>query len=537
MEDSTIREIIESFGPDGSFRIGIKRVLPEEARDASGKMVATAGHVGTVDHAIDEDWLMRKFGGQKYELTFKRKNEFGRFVYAGHKTMSIAGEPNLSDLPRAIQPGAAPAPVAASESPTVLTKTIDVLERVAQQANERADRADRNTGGDNNPAFDRVLQMMQAQLDASYRQNEEMRREFAEREKPAPVVVDTFKDQLLNKMIDGDTARVQSVRMQYESELRVSKENAIAEERRIREVFERDKTELRMSHEREMALMRNSHDNSLLATRQSHEISLAAAKSSFDTQIKMLEAENRRLERDNADLRVEVKDLRAKKDKTPIEIFKEVEQMKDALGIGDSDEKTGIDKFIDAGPAIVESIGSMLARRKAAEPAAAVALPEGPRPGQVVAGPNGQRFVMSPRGRLVPVKRRPQVVAAPVPQTQMQTVVAEDGTTSEVEVPVEAAPAEAPVPEVDPVLLSQLIGYLENALGGNQDPEVVAQSMRSRVPEEVMVYLRDRITEHGLNRGVDEFLSKVAKLPASSPLMAQAGRNWIRKVGGSLVGE
>jgi len=39
------------------------------------------------------------------------------------------------------------------------------------------------------------------------------------------------------------------------------------------------------------------------------------------------------------------------------------------------------------------------------------------------------------------------------------------------------------------------------------------------------------------NRGVDGFLTDVAKLEGTSPLASQAGRNWTRKVGKALLGE
>ena len=63
----------------------------------------------------------------------------------------------------------------------------------------------------------------------------------------------------------------------------------------------------------------------LTAARASYDTQLAAAKASFDTQKEIMSAENRRLDRENGELRGEVKELRAKKDKGLPEMAKEIE--------------------------------------------------------------------------------------------------------------------------------------------------------------------------------------------------------------------
>ena len=109
------------------------------------------------------------------------------------------------------------------------------------------------------------------------------------------------------------------------------KENAVEDLKRARDAFERDRQDFRNAHERELALVKSSYETQLATARSSFETQLAAAKSSFETQQKLAEAENRRLDKDNSELRVEVKDLRAKKEKSVLEMAKEMKTIKEAF--------------------------------------------------------------------------------------------------------------------------------------------------------------------------------------------------------------
>jgi hypothetical protein len=136
-----------------------------------------------------------------------------------------------------------------------------------------------------------------------------------------------------------------------------------------------------------------------------------------------------------------------------------------------------------------------------------VGQPAAPPKPQITLGPDGKRYLLMPDGSVRgPLKKK-------TPKVQP-----------------EAPPGEPPLPEIDPQQMAQAVGLLERAFAGNQEPEVVAQSAVSMIPPDVMECLR--------RMGLEEFLVKVAKLPASSPLLAnQAGKNWIRKFGKALVGE
>jgi hypothetical protein len=83
--------------------------------------------------------------------------------------------------------------------------------------------------------------------------------------------------------------------------------------------------------------------------------------------------------------------------------------------------------------------------------------------------------------------------------------------------------------------MAVLVNYLERAFQSRQAPEVVAQSGRTAIPDNIIGWIRDNDSRG--TSGVDLFMSKVAKLPGTSPLQTQAGRNWLRKVSKALTGD
>lgn len=504
-EELSLRELLDTLGSDGSFRIRVTRRSPTDCKDpATGRIVKTEGFLKQYEQAVDESVLKREHGGGTYELKITRQKPGGNggFVYFAQRQVNIAGDPNLDDpcLTRVPQPSAGTAPAAqqpqagTAESPTLAAKAMDVL--TGQLA---AMREDRNEGRSDeiSPVVMQMMQMMRDTLDRTQAELAAARREGSVRTPEDP-----FKNELLSNLMREDNARLSSVRSQYESEIRIVKENAVAEQRRLEERHERYASEMRQSHEREIANLRMSHDVSLQSIRASH-----------DTQAKLLDMEVRRLERDNGELRVEVKELRAKHGKTIVEQANDLNAVKEALGIGGDEEQGTLDKVVSAvsSPAAMAVVERFMAGRQpavaAAAPAAqARALPARPKP---VVAPDGKRYLMMPDGTMRELKAKPKVITA--------TLTNPDGTAG----PTLTLPA---IPEDTS---KQVTDYLERAFAGNQDPVIVAQSGRALVPDEIMAVIR----EHG----VDVYLQKVARLSSGSPLSTQAGKNWVRKVGEALV--
>jgi hypothetical protein len=515
-EDMSLKEMVDQFGTDGSFSIRISRKWPEFITDATGKKVQVNGYLTKVDQAIDEAWLQEHFGGGTFELLFRQKDAKGKYVKDGSfsRTYTIAGEPSLTELPRA--PGYMPSQPQQqgqghAESPSIINKTFEIMERQLEKSESARGR----------PSEDPMVDVMREQLRETRDQNERLMQRLEALQNqvtnPPPTSEEKVKDKLLEKMMDQDSARLQAVRMQYESEIRQLKDQAIENEKRLYDRFDRDRQDMRNAHERELALLRTSHETSLMAARSSHETSIAAARasfetstmaksSSFDTQKEILQAEIKRLERDNAEIRDDLKELRAKKEKTLVEQVKEIETIKDALGGGD-DERSTAEKIVEAvtNPEALAAVGKMFGKGDPAQQTQQQQPPADNRPRvarpQVIRNKEtGEKMILRPDGKAVPIKPAPQ-------------------------------PGQPQLPQIPEETVAMVVGYLERAYSAGTEPEIVAQSARASVPEPILMAIRDV-------GGVDAFLTKVAKLPSSSPLsMTQAGRNWVKKVGKALIGE
>ncbi len=477
--DRDLADIINGLGSQGGYRIKVERVEPEFAVDPNTReRVSVAGHLKEYTDPIDEERIKRNHGGGKYRIQFHRQNERGSFVYHTQITRVISGDPRLDDpaLSRSPQPApAAPAAATAVDSSAAVFKeAFGVLAGQLERHQEPR-------------GPDPMVQMLQRQNESLTTELREMRLEIVQLRTAKPPE-DTFKDRFLEKMIDGDSARITAVRAQYDSEIRMLKEAALASEARIRDLAAQDRAELRSAHEREIGFMK-----------QGFEVQLASVKSSADIQKQALDSEIRGLERALADAKEEVKELRAKKDKSLIEQAKDLEAVREAIGGGDGDSST-MDKIIGALPEALPIVGSWFKGAKEEK--------KEEKKSRILEMPDGRRYLQKPDGTITgPLKK--QQAARPAP--------AASGDQS------------APVtPEVDPEQMKQIVDYLTVAHGNGTEPETVAQSFRARVPDWLLQLLRTNT--------VDDVFFKLAQLPAGSPLALQKGRIWLRKVGAALVG-
>lgn len=506
-EDRTLKEIIESFGDSTAYKVRVTRKWPPTVKDrATGKLVQTGGFLEWVEGVpIDESWIQDRYGGGKYELYFRKRGPKGGWEYGGQATVEIAGDPDLRALPggTANEAGSLPPAASSGETPTMAKAALDLMHAELNRAHERADKA----GG--GKSDDAMVEILREQLRESRSELAALRMEIREatNRPPPQSTEDKVKDRLLDKLMDGDSARLTGVRTQFESEIRMLKEQAIDNERRLHDRADRDRQDMRNAHERELALLRSSHETALTAARGAYETQLAAAKASFETQREIMAAENRRIDRENSELRTEVKELRAKKDKGLPEMAKEIEAAKDILGIGDGDDKGWSDKLADmaTNPDALQALGKIIRGESPPQPPPpAAASQHQPGTRRVIRHKDGKKYILEADGSLTgPLPPKP-------PKGQ---------------VPPRAAP------EIDPAIMQQMVVLLENAYSNGTDPEIVARSAKPHVTDQMLMLIRDV-------GGVDAFLSKVAKLPGSSPLLStQAGRNWVRKVGKGLVGD
>lgn len=506
--DRTIKEMIDNLGGQGCFKIRISRKDPDEVMDPStGKYINVGGFLKETDQAIDEEWLLRKYGGGKYELQFMKPGPKSGWVWGPLKTVTIAGEPNLAELPRSNRQhaGAGAAP-ANAENPSIVNKAFEFMGKQVEQAQQQAASAHR-TGPD-----DAMVQLLREQLADSRRAQEALAREMremreAQQKVPPKSTEDTVKDKLLERMFDGESARITALRSTYESEIRQVKDSQREDEKRLYDRFERDIASLRDASKREIDNLRVSHEVALSSVKASTEVQLASARASFDTQVSLLKAENARLLADNAKLELEVKDLRAKKEKSPIELLKEVNALKEAIGADDDEEPQGVGAQIAAAvtnPAMWDGISSMVGRVRGPDPAQqqAAQQPENGKRQRRVVKYGDKKMILEADGRTL---------------TEIKEKKLEEGK-----------PAEPQMPQVDPAVIANMVQLLESAFEGGQEPAIVAQGARSRVPEDLLLAIRDH--------GVDQVMAKMAKLSSTSPLSSQRGRVWVRALGEALVG-
>jgi hypothetical protein len=510
-EERTIRELLEGLGSDGAFKVRVTRTEPKECRDPlTGKMVPTAGYLRTYESTIDEQDIQRTHGGGTFSLRITKRTPKGSFEYFTQRTAVIAGDPNLEDTSlNRVVPTSGVAPVVAqpSESPTLAGKAMDVL--AGQIDALRGERVREDLP----PSIMLLLEQLREQGRETREANALLQRELADNRRETTALQtakppeDTFKDRMINGLMSEETGRLNALRAQFDSELRMLKENHTSDLKRTEDRHERYASDARQSHEREIANLRQSHD-----------VTLSAARSSFEMQARLLDTDNRRLQEQLSEMRKEVTALRDRvdKNKSVVEQMKEINALKEALGIDDESSEGTLEKIVSAvtNPAALEALKGIIGRSPAA-PAAptqvqaqvAAQAQAAARP-VVVRTPDGKAFLQ--RGNsLVPLRAKKKVIQA--------TTINPDGTPGPV----------LELPAVAPEVIAQVVGFLERAFSSNQDPVVVAQSYRTMVPEDIMTVIR----EHG----VDVFLSKVAKLSGTSSLANQAGRNWVRKVGEALV--
>lgn len=488
-------------GGTAGFRVDLHRMEPVKhlGQDVGGFLMAYHD-----DPDISEERIKQEHGGGRYKLTALTPNEKGSWTFRKRLTISIAGAPKLiarNEDDRAT--AAAPASVA-SEQPSVATRALDMVEKAYNRG------PDRGQGMDPVAIAKMVSDAVAAATAPLQRMNDALASEIREMRTTAPQT-NPVADKLLERFIDKGDNRLDAIRMQHESELNQLRQSARDSEARLRDQFDRDRDRSDKLHDREVKQLTDAHARELQSLRDSHARELESAKSLVQTKDLVGASEQKRLNEEVVALRAEVKELRAKKDKSPLEMIKELNELKEIIGEDDGDEdKSSIEKVIDvitnskAAIAVVKRLGG------GDEPAA-------PPPGQPYQAQDGQWYVNGPDGQPRPLRRT---------KKKKQVAGAAAGT---------AAPAgEAPAQEdlaatLDRDQVDAAVKYLEAACRNNVEAATVTSSARSLglVPSSVLRYLQVH--------GVDDLLTKVAGLEATSPLMTQAGRNWARKVAKGLT--
>ncbi len=487
-EDRNLKEWLEEIAPGGALRVKVTRTSPK-----MWKGLNVGGSLATYDQQIDEDWIREHHGGGDFYLIVQKPKVNGAgWQYAGGRVIRIAGDPRTDDVFRD-KSGEQPATAAAANpAGGIVDRVVGSLERQLEREQARQQATPHGPDTETMRMLMQPMQQQVAQMSAMLREKDAQLM-AAQQVKPEPR--DEFRDKMLDKLLDGDSARITALRAQYESELRQVKQAAMDNEARLRDSFDRDKLALSMVHDREIASLRSAYD-----------MKVSAQETGANTSRTLMDAEIRRLQADLSEAKAELAALRLKKDKTILEQASEFAAIKEAIGDitgDDAKEKSGWEKGLElvGNLPIVQQQLSKLGGEQA-QPAPQPQLQQQRAP-RLLTGPDGNLYRQLPDGNVQLVRRR-----APKPPT---------------------APGEAPLPDIPATTVKLAVDYLETAFRGGQDPDQVATSVRSMIPAEVLAVIRDR--------GVDGFLTDIAKLEGTSPLASQAGRNWTRKVGKALVGE
>lgn len=510
-DEMSLRDYISSLAGGDAFKLTLTRKEPINFPDATGKMVSTAGFLRDYNELIDENQIRDEHGGGLYQIKIMKQSDKGSWQYAKARNIRITGDPRTDTLTRNQPLGVAPQQQQNKGEAQVMTAALDVLKENARQKPEGMP-----------PAMGMLLEQMREdgrRRDEQHR--EEMKRRDAElaalraetqEERKAPQKMDTFKDQMITTMMDKEGARLEAIRTQHQAELGILKEGHRQDLERINDRHDRATDRQEKQHERALTTLVENHKRELDMLKMSKDNEIAMMKSSSDTAKQIFQSDKTRLEKENDRLTDENKELRAKKEKSIIETLKDVDVIKKHFGADDDKEPSSTaDKLVEAAPMIMEQVGGMVSRvmnRNQPQQAPVQAAPPPPPRPRIVKDQAGNTF-RTHNNQLIPVRKAGQRVAIP----------AADGQVQEVE-----------IPRIDPEKVAFAVNYMERAFVGGTDPDVLSISIKPLIPEEILTAI------HTLG-GIDQFMIRVAKLPGSSPLASQAGKNWVRKVGKALVGE
>jgi hypothetical protein len=502
-EDVALREYLEALGTGGAFRVRIMRTAPKILR-VNGRDYSTAGHLDTVNEAIDEQQIGNEYGGGTYDLTVTTRRKDNSYKYAGHRTITIAGDPKIEKLPTNATQASTPSTPPNSNDPTLVKEMMGVLTGELRHAREAKPEGIP-------PAIQILLEQMKEDARRRDQDLQQFRRELAEAQTRKPPE-DTFKDKLLSTLVDGESGRILSIRAQHESEMRTAKEGHLQEIRLIEDRHDRTVRQMQQSHEIMLSNMKASYEREIAALNASHQVTAAATTTTSSVTITTLKSDIQRLEREVDTLRSDNKELREKKDKPLLEQLKDIKTLREAISDGDDGDSSAVQQAIAAVPAVVESIGGLIQMRQqqqAGQPQQ-TQQPQAAAKSRIVKNPQtGQRFLQQ-GGKVIPAQVKPK------------TITTEAGEQIE-------------IPKIEAPTLTLLITMLEAAYGRQEDPDIVAQTGKAQIPPDILAWIRQNHTEQV--SGVDLFMTKVAKLPGTSSLASHAGRTWLRKVGLALIGE
>jgi hypothetical protein len=523
-EEQSLREWIDGLAGDGAIRVAIRRKKPMIGPNGEN----VAGSLETVEERIDEDYLREVWGGGQFEIRTFKPNAKGTYEYFKTRTLSIAGEPKMNGR---VLVGGAAAPVAAEED-GLAERAFQVMERNAQRAQDRAEKLEQmgqRSGGLDLSALQALQAPVLAELAEARASVRELQQQvLAAATRPAPA--DPFRDKMLDRMMDGDTARIEALRTQYDTRIEKMQDSFDDRMRRLEEKHADELKSQEKRHEREIAL-----------TERGSDMQTKSADVAYNARVDALKSENDRLNRELTEARGRIGSLELRKDQTITDKADELIKIKEALeglggGDGDDKNKAWYEKVIDAvgnsevAMGFINKIGGATG---AGGPEAQQQQPMQqqmmPPVGVPFQGPDGNIYVRNPDDSMSQIDpaalRQQRALAAARKKRKAQAAVAPAGEAAVApEAPLVEIEEDEPKPKARPPKASEVraaLAFMENAIRSNADPAMFGATARNLIPSEILAYMQQV--------GIDEFLNN-AKLEIGSPLTTQAGRNFARKV-------
>lgn len=527
-DDRSFREWLDVLAPDGAVKVQIVRKKPLQGPNNEN----IAGILETVEERIDEDYLRETWGGGTYQLKVLRPNAAGSYVYTKSRHIQLAGPPK--DRGRELLGGGGGAVIAAGsgESDTLAERALTTLERTVERERERADRAQqfattRQGSGIDQALLETMIGPIRQQNELLAAQNQDLQKQLAELARRPPPT-DPFRDRLVEKMVDGESSRLDHLRASYENRIAKLQDDFADERKRWAERAESQIERLERQHERAVQQQDKAHEQQMRAQETAHQ-----------TRVDSLKSEIAKLERELQQSTTRIGALEARKDQSLTEKAEELVKVREALegiGGGGEDDKQWYEKLIESvgssevAMQLINKIGSATGANQA------VAAPTGLPPGQLAQGPDGQIYVIGPDGQPQPVppqmrqrllaaaarRRRRPVIAPPAPVTAAGAPPAPGGAIDEALADPAAPPAAAPGRAPDAKEVQLALTFMAGAFQNGTAPETFATTARSMVPTDILRFIG--------TVGVDQFLATVLEPASNSPLATQRGRTWVRAV-------
>lgn len=467
--DVSLLEYLRSFSDTRAIQVRVVRKTPKTWNNHT-----ISGNLDTHDEPLSEEDIRDLYGGGKYHLKVMAQNDKGSWVHAGHRTVEISGDPKVAGIVEEKR----------NDESRVVDQAISAYKDLIQMQRDQKP-------SDENPALAMVVDGLNKQLHSLQQAMTEKDRQLLEVITKEPGESKT--DRILEKMIDGESSRLQALRANHDSELRQLRENNRSEIDRLHTRYEEQARRQDDAQKREVDNLRSSFEIQM----ESFKVSQQSVVSGYQREIK-------HLDRELTKTQTELETLRAKKDKNAVDMVTELATVKEALDTfkGAEEEAGGstwerVVTGIMSSP-LAEGISHRIAEGPGGPAPTSATTPAEPPINQPFKTPDGRILVRKSDGTIVEIRQKKTA-----PRVPGELVL-------------------------DPSDVSLAVTFMENAITSGTGAKDFAASARNLIPPSILQALA--------SRGVDDFLGEVANLEPSSPLSTQNGRNWVREVGEILLG-